>query len=58
MVIEISNRARSSSRDRNPVIVELLTLGLDQARDFDRAVRDFVFRGVSEEEMTRLKAGL
>lgn len=58
LVVEVSRIAQERDTDRNAVMNEMLRYGLHRKMEFDRAVRDFVFREVTKEEMLRLGGGL
>lgn len=58
LVVEVSRLAQERKTDRNAVMNEMLRFGLRRTADFEKAVRDFVFREVTKEEMLRLETGV
>ena len=58
MFVTISDRAQAAGTDRNAQIVDLLRHGLIGAASFEEAVRRFVFRTVTKEELLKLETGL
>lgn len=57
LVITISQRAQVAGRDRNSEITELLRHGLIGAGSLEEAVKKFVFRTVTKEELLKLELG-
>ena len=53
--IQLGELARKEKRTKNAVVNDLLLLGLGRLDDFDAAVRQFVFREVTQEEFARLQ---
>ena len=58
IVVEVGRRAQKARRSRNEELISLLRLGLSEgerlAMDFDAAVRAFVFRQVTPEELQQM----
>lgn len=50
----IAELALREDTSMNSMIIRLINLGLGHQANFDKAVRDFVFRVVTKEEVDRL----
>lgn len=54
---QVADLALNEDTSLNSMIIKLINLGLGHQRDFEKAVRDFVFRTVSQDEMRELING-
>jgi hypothetical protein len=57
LYVNIADLALREDTTMNTMIIRLLNLGLGYQTDFEKAVRDFVFRTVSKEELDILIHG-
>lgn len=54
---KVAELALREDTTMNSMIIKLINLGLGQQTDFEKAVRDFVFRTVSPQELKDLMNG-
>ena len=57
LYITVSRRAQASGRDRIAEIIDLLEVGLSKTVDFEGAVKRFVMRQVTADELKSLGGG-
>lgn len=58
LFVVISDRAQAAGTDRNTQIVGLLRHGLVGAEAFEAAVKKFVMRSVTADDLLRLETGV